>query len=130
MRYNESIAEKWEETMTSPSIDVVEDVLEKLQKLRPEKQQQVLAFVEFLLWQQTQSKQPPISVEVASSTPKFPIQSEVELLDGESQAWLEAELVSDGDEYEWGEAGIPVGKVVQCVPGQGAVIVGADGGGT
>lgn len=56
--------------MTSQTINTVEDLLEKLQKLLPDKQQQVLAFVEFLLFQQAQSIQPPISVEVAALTPK------------------------------------------------------------
>ena len=56
--------------MTSQTIELVEDLLKKLQKLLPEKQKQVLAFVEFLLFQQVQSIQPPISVEVTPLTPK------------------------------------------------------------
>ncbi|MDY6781391.1 MAG: DUF2281 domain-containing protein [Cyanobacteriota bacterium] len=51
--------------MTSQTIDIVEDLLEKLQKLLPEKQEQVLAFVEFLLFQQNQSTQGSGLAEVA-----------------------------------------------------------------
>jgi hypothetical protein len=43
--------------VTSQTIAIVEDLLDKLQKLLPEKQQEVLAFVEFLLFQQTRSIQ-------------------------------------------------------------------------
>jgi hypothetical protein len=58
------------------------------------------------------------------------LQFDCEPLDEESQAWLEADLVSDGDEYDWQEAGISMGKPVRCVPGKGVVVVGVDGIGT
>lgn len=108
--------------MTSQAIEVVEDVLEKWQKLMPDKQQQVLAFIEFLLWQQDRSIQPAISTEV--------VPSEVLPIDRQTPAWLEEDLGLDWQEYDWGEEGIPMGKSVRCVPGQGIVIVGVDGVGT
>lgn len=58
------------------------------------------------------------------------LQSDGEPLDEESQAWLEADWVSDGDEYDWQEAGIAIGIPVRCVPGKGVVVVGVDGIGT
>jgi len=56
--------------MTSRAIDVVEELLGKLQKLMPDQQQQVLAFVEFLLWQRVQSIQQPMGVDVVPLTSK------------------------------------------------------------
>lgn len=58
------------------------------------------------------------------------LQADFEPLDGESQAWLDADLVSDGDEYDWQEAGMSIGKPVRCVPEKGVVIVEVDGIGT
>lgn len=56
--------------MTSQSSALVDDLLKKLQKLLPEKQQQVLAFVEFMLFQQEQTLQSSSSPEIARSTPQ------------------------------------------------------------
>ena len=58
------------------------------------------------------------------------LQSEFQPLDEESQVWLEADLVLDWDEYDWGDTGIPNGIPVRCVPGKGVVILGVDGIGT
>lgn len=51
--------------MTSQTIDVMEDLLAKLQKLLPENQQLLLVFAEFLLERQIQSIQKNASVEVS-----------------------------------------------------------------
>ena len=56
--------------MTSRSIDVVEELLGKLQKLMPENQQLLLFFAEFLLERQIQSMQKNTSVEVAPCLPQ------------------------------------------------------------
>ncbi|OYQ63435.1 hypothetical protein B9G53_16825 [Pseudanabaena sp. SR411] len=42
--------------------------------------------------------------------------------DMESQSWLEADLVSDLPEYDWGEGGIPNLKPVEYVSGIGLVV--------
>ncbi len=42
--------------------------------------------------------------------------------DTESQSWLEADLVSDLPEYDWGEGGIPSMKPVEYVSGVGLVV--------
>jgi len=42
--------------------------------------------------------------------------------DAETQAWLEADLAGDLPPYEWGAAGMPAGKPVTYVPGQGLVV--------
>jgi hypothetical protein len=42
--------------------------------------------------------------------------------DIESKSWLEADLVSDLPEYDWGEGGIPSMKPVEYVSGIGLVI--------
>ncbi|MDY6936384.1 MAG: DUF2281 domain-containing protein [Cyanobacteriota bacterium] len=49
---------------------MVENLLEKLQKLLPEQQRQVLTFVEFLLFQQENSIEQPILATVGSETSK------------------------------------------------------------
>ena len=56
--------------MTSEAIDVVEDLLGKLQKLRPDEQQLLLLFAEFLLARRTAANQKSKSVEAQSSPPK------------------------------------------------------------
>jgi hypothetical protein len=56
--------------MTSQAMDVVEDLLGKLQMLMPENQQLLLAFAEFLLERQIQSMPNNTSVEVIPSPPK------------------------------------------------------------
>jgi hypothetical protein len=43
-------------------------------------------------------------------------------LDAESQMWLEADLGGVLPDYDWGEAGIPVGTPVRYVVGEGIVI--------
>ncbi len=40
----------------------------------------------------------------------------------ESQSWLEADLVSDLPEYDWGEGGMPSMKPVEYVAGIGLVV--------
>ncbi|MBD2318026.1 hypothetical protein [Phormidium tenue] len=42
--------------------------------------------------------------------------------DPESQSWLEADLVDDLPEYNWGEGGIPSMKPVEYVSGIGLVV--------
>lgn len=42
--------------------------------------------------------------------------------DIESKSWLEADLVSDLPEYDWGEGGIPSMKPVEYVSGIGLVL--------
>jgi hypothetical protein len=42
--------------------------------------------------------------------------------DTESQSWLEADLVSDLPEYDWGEGGIPSMKSVEYLSGIGLVV--------
>jgi hypothetical protein len=42
--------------------------------------------------------------------------------DIESKSWLEADLVDDLPEYNWGEGGIPSMKPVEYVSGVGLVI--------
>lgn len=42
--------------------------------------------------------------------------------DMESQSWLEADLVSNLPEYDWGEGGIPSMKPVEYVSGIGLVV--------
>lgn len=42
--------------------------------------------------------------------------------DQESQSWLEADLVNDLPEYDWGEGGIPSMKPVEYVSGIGLVV--------
>ena len=42
--------------------------------------------------------------------------------DTESRSWLEAELVSDLPEYDWGEGGIPSMKPVEYLSGIGLVV--------
>ncbi len=42
--------------------------------------------------------------------------------DIESKSWLEADLVDDLPEYNWGEGGIPSMKPVEYVSGVGIVI--------
>ena len=42
--------------------------------------------------------------------------------DLESQAWLEADLVDNLPEYDWGESEIPKGQPVEYVSGLGLVI--------
>ncbi len=74
--------------MTSQTIELVEDLLEKLQKLLPEKQKQVLAFVEFLLFQQTRSIQQQ-EQQYALGYARKPV------LPGEFDIWE--------DEQVWGE---------------------------
>jgi Protein of unknown function (DUF2281) len=56
--------------MTSRAIDVVEELLGKLQMLIPENQQLLLVFAEFLLERQIQSMARNTSVEVMPSPPK------------------------------------------------------------
>ncbi|MGB3240470.1 MAG: DUF2281 domain-containing protein [Geitlerinemataceae cyanobacterium] len=55
--------------MTLRSIDVVEELLGKWQKLMPENQQLLLVFAEFLLERQIQSMPKNTSVEVMPSPP-------------------------------------------------------------
>ncbi len=40
----------------------------------------------------------------------------------ESKSWLEADLVRDLPEYDWGEGGIPSMKPVEYVSGVGLVV--------
>ncbi len=40
----------------------------------------------------------------------------------ESKSWLEADLVNDLPEYDWGEGGIPSMKTVEYVSGVGLVV--------
>lgn len=42
--------------------------------------------------------------------------------DVESRSWLEADLVNDLPEYDWGEGGIPSMKPVEYVSGIGLVV--------
>ncbi|MFZ4557474.1 MAG: hypothetical protein ACOYN8_14025 [Pseudanabaena sp.] len=42
--------------------------------------------------------------------------------DTESQSWLEADLVSDLPEYDWGEGGIPSMRPVEYLSGIGLVV--------
>jgi hypothetical protein len=42
--------------------------------------------------------------------------------DMESKSWLEADLVDDLPEYNWGEGGIPSMKPVEYVSGVGLVV--------
>ncbi|MGB3559563.1 MAG: DUF2281 domain-containing protein [Geitlerinemataceae cyanobacterium] len=56
--------------MTSQTLDFVEDVLSKLQKLLPDQQEQVLAFIEFLISQQECSLQQQTLGEVVPSLSK------------------------------------------------------------
>ena len=42
--------------------------------------------------------------------------------DIESKSWLEADLVNDLPEYDWGEGGIPSMKPVEYVSGIGLVV--------
>lgn len=42
--------------------------------------------------------------------------------DQESQSWLEADLVSDLPEYNWGEGGMPSMKPVEYFAGIGLVV--------
>ena len=42
--------------------------------------------------------------------------------DIESKSWLEADLVNDLPEYDWGEGGIPSMKPVEYVSGVGLVV--------
>ena len=42
--------------------------------------------------------------------------------DMESKSWLEADLVNDLPEYNWGEGGIPSMKPVEYVSGVGLVV--------
>ena len=42
--------------------------------------------------------------------------------DQESKSWLEADLVNDLPEYDWGEGGIPSMKPVEYVSGIGLVV--------
>jgi hypothetical protein len=42
--------------------------------------------------------------------------------DTESQSWLEADLVSDLPEYDWGGGGIPSMKPVEYLSGIGLVV--------
>ncbi|MBD2151545.1 hypothetical protein H6F44_15655 [Pseudanabaena sp. FACHB-1277] len=44
--------------------------------------------------------------------------------DMESKSWLEADLVDDLPEYNWGEGGIPSMKPVEYVSGVGLVVAG------
>ncbi|MDJ1180310.1 DUF2281 domain-containing protein [Roseofilum sp. BLCC_M91] len=53
--------------MTSQTLSVIEDLSIKLQKLRPDNQQMLLVFAEFLLERQTQSMESSTSNEAASS---------------------------------------------------------------
>ena len=49
---------------------MVENLLEKLDRLLPEQQQQVLDFIEFLLFQHERSIEQSTSAKVVSETPK------------------------------------------------------------
>jgi len=53
--------------MTHRATDVVENVLSKFQELMPENQQMLLAFPEFLLERQIQSREKSTSVEIEQS---------------------------------------------------------------
>lgn len=56
--------------MSFQTVNLVEDLLCKLQKLMPENQQMLMAFADFLLERQAQSAQNPTSVEAEPSSPQ------------------------------------------------------------
>ncbi|MEM9163280.1 MAG: hypothetical protein AAGC54_09450 [Cyanobacteria bacterium P01_F01_bin.4] len=47
-------------------------------------------------------------------------------LDEESKTWLEADMIDELPEYDWGPAGMPDGLPVTYIPGQGIFILEAD----
>lgn len=44
--------------------------------------------------------------------------------DPETQEWLDADLAGELPEYDWGESGVPLGKPVRYISGQGLVVEG------
>ena len=51
---------------------------------------------------------------------------EVEPIDMETQAWLDADLTEPLSVYDWGPEGIPEGLPLEHVEGKGVVIMGID----
>ncbi len=85
-------------------------LLEKIDCLPDHLLKQVLAFVEFLLWQQNSTRSPAPHPDNAPNA--------------EDQAWLNSDLSNLGahEPYEWAEGEREQGKPVKYIPGKRFVI--------
>jgi hypothetical protein len=85
-------------------------LLEKINRLPDHLIEQVLTFVEFLLWQQNPAR--PL-VPHPDNAPN-----------AEDQAWLDSDLSNLGahEPYEWAEGELEQGKPIKYIPGKGFII--------
>lgn len=103
--------------MSLPEL-TVEQVIELVKQLPPEGKKLVLAVLqsEFIV------TDPKMQECLAHEIPQRKADKLKRSTDTETQEWLDADLSGEIPSYEWGETGVPSGKPIKYISGQGFVV--------
>lgn len=102
----------------------VEQVIELVKQLPPEAKKTVLAALNAEFQPEAYTTDPKTQEWLAHEMPHRRAVTPKTSTDPEAQEWLEADLSGELPPYDWGEIGMPQGKPVKYMPGQGLVIEG------
>ena len=98
-----------------------QQIIELVKQLPPEGKRAVMTVLQFEGFETDPEVQEWLASELSQRRER---EQRNQLTDPETQQWLNADLGEELPPYEWGEAGIPPGKPVKYVPGQGLVVDG------